>query len=209
MKLATGPLARTAIAVVCLAMALSAHSLAQGRGGPGGPPPGGGGGGMGGGGMNGGAPGSPPSPPFGGSGPGSGNPNIGPNTGQTPGGQGGAAAENPMRTGFQLGPPAQKWWDDKSFVKNLKLRPEQQTRMDAIFEQNKNTLVSRLQNLEQAQSQMKELAGSPNPDEATLFTQIDRVAQARAELEKANTHMLLQIRKEMDADQISRLEKRH
>jgi hypothetical protein len=56
---------------------------------------------------------------------------------------------------------------------------------------------------------MQELSRSPNPDEAALFTQIDRVAQARAELEKAKTHMLLQIRKEMDADQISRLEKRH
>ena len=112
-----------------------------------------------------------------------------------------------MRTGFQLGPPAQKWWDDKSFVKNLKLRPEQQTRMDAIFDQNKNALVSHLQNLRQAESQMEELSKSPTLDEAALFTQIDRVAQARADLEKANTHMLLQIRKEMDADQLARLEK--
>jgi hypothetical protein len=40
-----------------------------------------------------------------------------------------------------------------------------------------------------------------------LFAQIDRVAQARAELDKATTHYLLQIRKEMDSDQIKRLEK--
>lgn len=45
------------------------------------------------------------------------------------------------------------------------------------------------------------------PDEAALFLQIDRVAQARAALEKANTHMLLMIRKELDANQIARLEK--
>jgi hypothetical protein len=32
------------------------------------------------------------------------------------------------------------------------------------------------------------------------------VAQARAELDKTNTHMLLELRKEMDADQIKRLE---
>ena len=37
--------------------------------------------------------------------------------------------------------------------------------------------------------------------------QIDRVAQAHAELEKATTHMLLQIRGEMDPEQIKRLEK--
>jgi Spy/CpxP family protein refolding chaperone len=114
-----------------------------------------------------------------------------------------------MRTGLQLGPPGQKWWDDKSFVKNLKLRPEQQTRMEAIFEQNRDLLRGRLQSLLQAQSQMAEVARSPNPDESAIFSQIDHVAQARAELEKANTHMLLQLRKEMDPDQIDRLEKRH
>ena len=54
---------------------------------------------------------------------------------------------------------------------------------------------------------MEELARSDAPAEAALFAQIDRVAQARAELEKANTHLLLQLRREMDAEQIRRLEK--
>ena len=54
---------------------------------------------------------------------------------------------------------------------------------------------------------MEELSKSPAPEEGALFAQIDRVAQARAELEKATTHYLLQIRKEMDADQIKKLEK--
>jgi hypothetical protein len=56
--------------------------------------------------------------------------------------------------------------------------------------------------------QLDALARSPAPDEAALDAQIDRVAQARAELEKVNTHMLLQIRREMDAEQIKRLEER-
>ena len=61
--------------------------------------------------------------------------------------------------------------------------------------------------VQQAEAQMEELSRSPVPDEAALFTQIDRVAQARAELEKANTHLLLQLRGEMDAEQIKKLEK--
>jgi Spy/CpxP family protein refolding chaperone len=144
------------------------------------------------GGMNGGSPNGMPPP---------GGPP--PNSGQS--GRGPEAA----RPGLQLGPPGQRWWDDKSFVKSLKLRPEQQAHMDAIFEQNKGALVSRLQSLHQAESQMAEIAKSSSPDESALFTQIDRVAQARAELEKANTHMLLQLRKEMDPDQIDRLERHH
>jgi Spy/CpxP family protein refolding chaperone len=106
-------------------------------------------------------------------------------------------------------PPGQRWWDDRSYAKNLKLRPDQQTRMDAIFEQNRSTLVNRFEGLQQAENQMEELSSARVPDEAAIFAQIDRIAQARAELEKANTHMLLQIRKEMDPDQIKRLEKQH
>jgi Spy/CpxP family protein refolding chaperone len=121
-------------------------------------------------------------------------------------GQRGQVGDNPARPGLQLGPPG-RWWDDKSIVKSLKLRPDQQAHMDAIFEQNRGALLTRLEGVQQAEQQMAELAKSPTLDEGALFAQIDRVAQARADLEKANTHMLLQIRREMDADQIKRLEK--
>ncbi len=163
-------------AALCLATAISATALAQGRGsGMGGPPPGAGPG------FNGGPP--------------------------PPAGQGRPGAEGPGRPGFQFGPPG-RWWDDPSFAKSLKLRPEQQTRMDAIFEQNRAVLSTRLQNLQQAESRMQTIATAPEPDESALFAQIDRISQARADLEKANTHMLLQLRKEMDPDQIARLANR-
>jgi Spy/CpxP family protein refolding chaperone len=111
------------------------------------------------------------------------------------------------RGGIALGPPG-RWWDDKFYAKSLKLRPEQQTRMDAIFEQNRPALTSHYDDLRQAETQMEQLSKAPRLDEAALFAQIDRVKQARAELDKVYTHMLLQIRKEMDADQITRLEQR-
>jgi Spy/CpxP family protein refolding chaperone len=111
-----------------------------------------------------------------------------------------------MRPGLQLAPPG-RWWDDKSFARSLKLRADQQTRMDAIFEQNRPALLSRYQTVQQAESQVAEIARVPNPDEATLFAGIDKLSLARADLEKATVHMLLQIRKEMDADQLSRLAK--
>lgn len=121
---------------------------------------------------------------------------------------GDSGESNAARPAVQLGPPG-RWWDDKSFAKSLKLRPDQKSRMDAIFEQNRAALLSRYQSLQQAQAQMEEIARSPNPDEGALFAGIDRVAQARAELEKTNAHILLQIRKEMDPDQIQRLANQH
>ena len=200
MRTGRGQFARVAVIAVCLAVGAGSTMQAQGRGG-GGPGGGGpGGGGPGGGGMGG--------PQFPGGGPGMGVPGMGvpgPVAGPPPQ-QRGPGPEG--RPGFQLGPPG-RWWDDRATVKSLRLSPEQRTRMDAIFEQNRGELQSRFENVRQAEMQMEELARSEAPVEAALFAQIDRVAQARAELEKANTHLLLLIRREMDAEQIRRLEKMH
>jgi Spy/CpxP family protein refolding chaperone len=111
-----------------------------------------------------------------------------------------------VHSGLQLGPPG-RWWDDKHFVKNLHLRSDQQKRMDTLFDENKANLVSRFQNLQQEEAKMETQSRADSLDESALFAQIDRVAQARAELEKANTHLMLQVRKEMDAEQITRLDK--
>jgi Spy/CpxP family protein refolding chaperone len=110
-----------------------------------------------------------------------------------------------MRGGLQIGPPG-RWWDDKHFAKDLKLRNDQQRRMDGIFEANRGSLLRSFENLEQEQGRLETLTRARALDESALFAQIDRVAQARAELEKANAHYLIQIRSEMDADQIQRLE---
>jgi Spy/CpxP family protein refolding chaperone len=110
-----------------------------------------------------------------------------------------------MRGGLQLGPPG-RWWDDKHFAKSLHLRPEQKKRMDELFDENRATLVSRYEALQQEESKLETLSRAQTLEESTLFAQIDHVAQARAELEKANAHLMLQVRKEMDADQIARLD---
>ena len=202
MRLGKDEFARVALIAVCLAVGAATTMPAQGRGG-GGPPGGGGpggGGGMGGPQFPGGGPGAPGGP----GGPGPGGP--GQAGGPPPQGQRGQPAEN--RLGMQFGPPG-RWWDDRATAKSLRLTPEQQTRMDAIFEQNRGALQARYDGLQQAELQLDELSKSPAPDEAALDAQIDRVAHARAELEKANTHLLLQIRREMDAEQIKRLEKMH
>lgn len=110
-----------------------------------------------------------------------------------------------MRGGLQLGPPG-RWWDDEGFSRQLGLRPEQQRRMDSIFNDNRGRLAAGYQGLHQEEQIMDGLSRARNPDEAALAKEIDRIAQARATLEKANTHFLLQLRRELDSDQIARLE---
>ena len=128
-------------------------------------------------------------------------------SGRENGGPAGAAREpgGPIRNGLQLGPPG-RWWDDKHFIKALKLRPDQQRHMDAIFDQNRATLLRHHQELEQEEARMEALTHAKTPDETALFQEIDRNAAAHAEMEKALTHYLLQIRGEMDAGQVTQLE---
>jgi hypothetical protein len=111
-----------------------------------------------------------------------------------------------MRGGLQLGPPG-RWWDDKDFAKSLGLRKEQQKKMDSVFDANKGAILDSYNALQKQESNLEATSREAKLDEGRIFTAIDAVNQARSALEKANAHMLLMVRQEMDADQLARMEK--
>ena len=113
-----------------------------------------------------------------------------------------------MHGGLQVGPPG-RWWDDKHFAKQLKLTDDQQRHMDSIFETNRPMLLKRYESLEQEEQRMEAMTHAKTLDEGALFAQIDRIEQARADLGKATLHYQVQIRNELDQDQISKLEDQH
>ncbi len=78
--------------------------------------------------------------------------------------------------------------------------------MDGVFSQNRDALQSRYENLQRAEVRLDALTRADKLSESALFAEIDHVAQARADLEKATTHMLLQLRDEMSAEQINKLD---
>lgn len=100
-----------------------------------------------------------------------------------------------------------RWWDDKKTIKTLNLRSDQQQRMDGIFEANRGNLISLDENLQREQERFVSMPREDLQDETKVFAAIDRVAQARADLEKAKFHVLLQIRREMDPQQIAALDR--
>jgi Spy/CpxP family protein refolding chaperone len=112
-----------------------------------------------------------------------------------------------LRGGLQLGPPG-RWWDDKRFAQDLDLTPAQARRMDEIFEANRGTLLRLYRSLEQQESILEQLTTGNRLREEQIFQQIDQVSGARAALEKASAHMLLQIRKQMTEEQTARLDQR-
>ena len=110
-----------------------------------------------------------------------------------------------MRSRTQLGLLG-RWWDDKHLAKDLKLRPDQKQHMDSIFETSRPALQKSFQDYQQEQGKLDAMYRSKALDETTLYSQIDKVSQTRAELGKVYTHYLLQIRAEMDTDQLQRLD---
>ena len=80
--------------------------------------------------------------------------------------------------------------------------------MDSIFDENKGTLFNLYNALRAQENGLESLSSGVHLDEGKIFLQIDEVAKARAALEKANAHMLLQIRNQMTDEQVERLDER-
>jgi periplasmic protein CpxP/Spy len=107
--------------------------------------------------------------------------------------------------GRRHGPPG-RWWMDPALVQKLGLTADQQKRIDAEFQQSRLKLIDLSASLQKAEAIMDPLLEADRPDEAQVLAQIDRVAQARAELEKANARMLLGFRSVLTQDQWKKLQ---
>ena len=99
-----------------------------------------------------------------------------------------------------------RWWNEPKLVAKLKLTDSQRKSMDDTFQQHRMGLVDLHASLEKLEIAMEPLIKADQPDEGKILAQIDRVAQARAELEKANARMLLDIRRQLTPEQWKQLE---
>ena len=114
---------------------------------------------------------------------------------QGPGMDGGPMAPHrpPMERAFRMGPRG-RWWDSPEIAQKLGLSADQQKKMDDIFQQSRLKLIDEHAAVEKEETILEPLLSADQPDEARILAQIDKVAQSRAELEKANARMLLGLR---------------
>ncbi len=99
-----------------------------------------------------------------------------------------------------------RWWNNPQMVQKLAINSDQQKKMDDIFQQNRLRLIDLNATLQKEELIMEPLVGADQPDETKILGQIDKVAQARAELEKANARFLLGIRRILTPDQWKKLQ---
>ena len=105
--------------------------------------------------------------------------------------------ERAMRSHGEFG----RWWNNPKMVEKLKLTDDQRKAMDDIFQKHREKLVDLRGNLEKAEIEMEPLVKADQPNESAVMSQIDKVAQARAELEKANARFLFALRAKLTPEQ--------
>jgi len=91
-------------------------------------------------------------------------------------------------------------------AQKLGIASDQQKRIEDVFQQHRLTLVDLDAAVRKAEITLEPLMSADSPDDAKTLAQIDKVAQARAELEKANARFLFAIRRVLTADQWKKLQ---
>ena len=105
--------------------------------------------------------------------------------------------ERAMRSHNEFG----RWWNNPKITEKLKLTDDQRKAMDDIFQKHREKLIDLRANLEKAEVEMEPLVKADQPNESAVMSQIDKVAQARAELEKANARFLFALRAKLTPEQ--------
>jgi Spy/CpxP family protein refolding chaperone len=117
---------------------------------------------------------------------------------------GGDRGRTEMGGGFRMGGGG-TWWKSPAIVERLSLTADQTRKMDEIVEQSRLQLIDLRANLEKQQVMLEPMLSANPLDSARASAQIDKVANARADLEKANAKMLLNIRGVLTPDQWTKL----
>jgi Spy/CpxP family protein refolding chaperone len=128
-----------------------------------------------------------------------------PGSGPGPEGPPSRAGRPPMERALHAGPPG-RWWNNPEMAQKLGLTADQQKKMDAVFQESRLRLIDLNASLQKEEAILEPLIGDDQPEESKILPQIDRVAQARAELEKANARMLLGVRRILTQEQWKKLQ---
>lgn len=99
-----------------------------------------------------------------------------------------------------------RWWDNPHLAQKVGLTDAQKQQMDGIFDKHRPQLKALNATLKKEEATLHPLLQADNLDEQKVLHQIDMIAQARANLEKANARMLFGLRKVLTPDQWKKLQ---
>src|SRR5262245_41194345 len=98
------------------------------------------------------------------------------------------------------------WWTDAGIIASLGLRDDQKARIERAFENHRLNLVSNRNTLEKEETQLTQLLNTERLDRNTVSAQIQRVVNARGEMERTNAAMMLEMREQLTMAQWTQLQ---
>ena len=100
------------------------------------------------------------------------------------------------------------WWSNAALLTELGLTDVQKARIQSSFDSHRQGLVSSKEALEKEELQLSRLLEAESLDRPAVMGQINRVIQARAEMERTNATMTLEMRQQLTRDQWMQLQTR-
>ena len=89
------------------------------------------------------------------------------------------------------------WWTNAALLTRLGLTDAQKSRIESTFEAHRQNLISSKEQLEKEEALLAKMLEADSLDRNGAFTQINRVIQARGEMERINAGMTLEMREQL------------
>ena len=102
--------------------------------------------------------------------------------------------------------PPGTWWRNPEVVGGIGLSSDQVKKIDGIFLESRIQLIHMHASIEEEQLRLEPLLDANPVNEQAALAQISKIADTRADLEKANAKMLLAIRNVLTPDQWTKLQ---
>lgn len=98
------------------------------------------------------------------------------------------------------------WWKDSKIASEIGLTPTQATQIEERFQRFRLELIDLRADVEKQEIILQPLVEADQPDEAAVSAQVDRLVTARGKLEKANTMLMVGIRRVLAPQQWRQLQ---
>jgi Spy/CpxP family protein refolding chaperone len=97
------------------------------------------------------------------------------------------------------------WWMNTALMQRLGITDDQKAKIERTFENHRQAILSTTDQLEKEEATLARLLDAETVDRNAVFTQIDRVTQARSEMERAGALMTLEMREYLSRAQWEQL----
>jgi len=98
------------------------------------------------------------------------------------------------------------WWTDTALMTRLGLSDVQKARIENIFQTHRQDLMTSKDALEREEVQLSKLLAADTIDRPSVLTQINKVIQARSDMERVNATMTLEMREQLTRAQWTQLQ---